>query len=658
MNKIFKMKKRYFNTKQRLFEMTEKVNKIKINENLTQTVNLLDYAIKNLIAGALQPEKGGSNNTILQSEEGESFITIDGSDMNNNNYHFRFKILGEDEGDASYTVTDVNLIEFSFTKENENLNVELAENSPELDDFNKEHGAELYDALEEYIGDSVGMKKDLNNKEKSEEPTNDEKNIDSLKETEDPLNNLDIKQKSQELGQIDTTISNWYNKTNKDEKGEFTNDDKYSDIFPQNKNMKESIDTDKYESVVFLQGEEAAEPLRILNDEGEDAAIEYLKQWHQPGSHEGNEKIGAGTEDNVYEKDGYVLVWNDRLGYIGLEYDLSYLDEEIDNINDNVNYVVVDDDFNRQWYKDIIGKVYDTPPPFAHVKEVDKKDIQSEIALPDENGEYLEGGLADGHKPDEYDPAELGKGVQVEMEHTDDPKVALEIAMDHLQEIPDYYTRLDQMEKDAGVEDDDTPKKHVDLPIGGINKDDKQLIVDDPDLQEYAEYLNNEKELEDEILGVKQGMTPNTQNEGVDLFGENKQLEILSKILNNDNQNLNEDSNEVSDEDSDELENAIQSDITSDAVKRLFKKMIPDHFKWYCKYEMIEDSEEKNVGVDGEYLYYYYSYKVTYNNISGVVRFKVDVIIDKKYFGDGFTFNIETHINDRDFDLEKIEYIK
>jgi len=40
-------------------------------------------------------------------------------------------------------------------------------------------------------------------------------------------------------------------------------------------------------------------------------------------------------------------------------------------------------------------------------------------------------------------------GMEIEMEHTDDPKIALEISMDHLTEFPDYYTRLDKMEKQA-----------------------------------------------------------------------------------------------------------------------------------------------------------------------------------------------------------------
>lgn len=43
--------------------------------------------------------------------------------------------------------------------------------------------------------------------------------------------------------------------------------------------------------------------------------------------------------------------------------------------------------------------------------------------------------------------SQLIMGVKVEMEHTNDPKKALEIAMDHLTESPEYYTKLKEMEQ-------------------------------------------------------------------------------------------------------------------------------------------------------------------------------------------------------------------
>jgi len=63
----------------------------------------------------------------------------------------------------------------------------------------------------------------------------------------------------------------------------------------------------------------------------------------------------------------------------------------------------------------------------------------------------IPGGRAHKQPPINVDPWQLWRGVQVEMEHTRDPRIAYEIAIDHLYEIPDYYTRLDRMEREAGL---------------------------------------------------------------------------------------------------------------------------------------------------------------------------------------------------------------
>lgn len=44
---------------------------------------------------------------------------------------------------------------------------------------------------------------------------------------------------------------------------------------------------------------------------------------------------------------------------------------------------------------------------------------------------------------------QLAKGIGIEREHTYSYNAAKEIALDHLSEIPDYYTRLNKMEKAA-----------------------------------------------------------------------------------------------------------------------------------------------------------------------------------------------------------------
>lgn len=45
-------------------------------------------------------------------------------------------------------------------------------------------------------------------------------------------------------------------------------------------------------------------------------------------------------------------------------------------------------------------------------------------------------------KEEDVNPEQLKMGIKVEMEHTDDPKKAKVIALQHLAEVPDYYTKL------------------------------------------------------------------------------------------------------------------------------------------------------------------------------------------------------------------------
>jgi len=62
----------------------------------------------------------------------------------------------------------------------------------------------------------------------------------------------------------------------------------------------------------------------------------------------------------------------------------------------------------------------------------------------------------------EVDVRELRRGMNVELEHGrrdpltdvtgDDPLVTAKIALAHLREMPDYYTRLSRMEADSGSE--------------------------------------------------------------------------------------------------------------------------------------------------------------------------------------------------------------
>lgn len=69
--------------------------------------------------------------------------------------------------------------------------------------------------------------------------------------------------------------------------------------------------------------------------------------------------------------------------------------------------------------------------------------------------DLIEGGLADSKKPCDFNQEQLEAGIKVEMEHTNDRKIAQEITMDHLTEDPDYYKKLKTMEKDIKTASED-----------------------------------------------------------------------------------------------------------------------------------------------------------------------------------------------------------
>jgi hypothetical protein len=77
----------------------------------------------------------------------------------------------------------------------------------------------------------------------------------------------------------------------------------------------------KIENIIFAQGEEAEEYLALLDSKGPGAVIDIMSQAHDIGHHEIMDEFSAGTSDETYrDKHGYVLSWNTRLGYVGLEY--------------------------------------------------------------------------------------------------------------------------------------------------------------------------------------------------------------------------------------------------------------------------------------------------------------------------------------------------
>jgi hypothetical protein len=83
---------------------------------------------------------------------------------------------------------------------------------------------------------------------------------------------------------------------------------------------------------------------------------------------------------------------------------------------------------------------------FAKYRQAIKKEFGIDIK---NFKDALKGGRADGQIITKYDLKQLLMGIKVELEHTTNRMLALEIATDHLEEFPDYYTRLEKMEEEA-----------------------------------------------------------------------------------------------------------------------------------------------------------------------------------------------------------------
>jgi hypothetical protein len=121
----------------------------------------------------------------------------------------------------------------------------------------------------------------------------------------------------------------------------------------------------------------------------------------------------------------------------------------------------------------------------------------------------ISGGRADGktvediakkHKVDvDFIKTQVKVGIEVEYEHSPNRDIAMEIALDHLDEIPDYYNRLLDMEKDA--EDELNEDTGDGMKI--IYDDFKGLVSIDWEAPDVADLLGGLQKIESIILKNK-----------------------------------------------------------------------------------------------------------------------------------------------------------
>lgn len=122
----------------------------------------------------------------------------------------------------------------------------------------------------------------------------------------------------------------------------------------------------------------------------------------------------------------------------------------------------------------------------------------------------LHGGKADDKTPEDFDIDDVRIGTAVEGEHSNNPDIATEIALDHLEENPEYYDQLITSgiadEKDAVnlydelKKDSDKEKAKIDILKNMDEEEVKELEDEEDDDNEEDELGTDKADVEDDNL--------------------------------------------------------------------------------------------------------------------------------------------------------------
>jgi len=577
-------------SKERLVEMFQRVNKVKLNEEFStnSSSQVVENAFNQLVNNQLKIQ-----NTNNQINDNESFVELNCVNNAGDSIVFRFKASssqGEQEG--VFSLDNVVLIEFVQKKSDGTTLVEMDENS--LKDFNSQHGNELIDVVSNYVDfdeempetdelyqeavklidkvpynvgterfqkhDAFADKKPTNSAVRVDSPElNSFVNEDEPEMEDDPLamptdyDDVDMKK----------DLENDYDEVDKSYVGDFNVDDNepapdeqelYSQAFENlmarnktSKNLnyyptKPEIESEVERIQKSMNPEQEKDELGVHmakgkkrvyptwadkylseNDLDVDAVEKSYFNMTSPDFKSGiiqkaieiiENKLGA----KVFSmpKDEYkALVKNvaNRIYQSGLmlqnesEYPSSLEIPKV--IEPKKNYPK--EQKKRHQVKKLKVKENDENDGMSLEPETD--DIYKLAQDREEQGDQIKGGLGDDKSPLEFEPEQIKLGMKVEMEHTDDPMVALEIALDHLTEDPKYYTVKDDPEAsaqanasmEASEEEPHESGAYVqDGMAGEKDRNEHPIPAIDPDFSKMnMELDSDDKELTDTLLGYK-----------------------------------------------------------------------------------------------------------------------------------------------------------
>jgi hypothetical protein len=143
----------------------------------------------------------------------------------------------------------------------------------------------------------------------------------------------------------------------------------------------------------------------------------------------------------AYE-DAAMELHNENMEDQGLEYNED-TDEWLDSDGE-----VVDPDDHFPEEEEIMERMFDNHRHLMRDEEDPEEEKDTSKSFDKSN--KIEGGKGDKSRKTDFPEKQIAEGLKVEREHTKDPKIAEEIALDHLTEDPRYYSKL----KTSGLADE------------------------------------------------------------------------------------------------------------------------------------------------------------------------------------------------------------
>jgi hypothetical protein len=479
-------------SKERFAEIFQGVNKVKLNEGFGQSYNpqaVLEMAFEGL--------KNGTLNIVHSNSQGEgeqSFIELVCKDKQGNNITFTFKTLSSaDDQEGVYNINNVIMTGFSFDDPSGEDTVEMDENA--LKQFNSQHGNDLFDAVKEYI--------DV----EEEEPAIDELYEDAIRKIDlSPFGKYSFDKMQTGKAYADEKPINPAIRVKSPELDKFVNEDDLDKDVSLGMNdtttkMISTVSPELKEKIILDAAKVVDRGLERQGISKDNMPKEaYNKLIKQIGLAI-FEEYSSGMNENINEEEAKVGDYPDQMGKkfkpkvfypkkkrkpqtsVKLSEfkepktdddqvaDTEFMNKERQGLQggeDDVNPDTTNDvnpevetgtendveagDEMSQLEKDnpdLYPKGWKEMDGMGMGHEPESDEIDQIAQDKEETGEVIPGGDGEEKSASEFDPEQILMGMRVEMEHSDDPMYALEIAIDHLTEDPEYYTSEETPEDSA-----------------------------------------------------------------------------------------------------------------------------------------------------------------------------------------------------------------